>query len=76
MSVTLLLTFLLNMFANEAAFNAIDEAGGPNDVKIEKIRKIKTDDDGGWSFDLSLSVMHIITSTNSEPASLKAGSLV
>lgn len=47
MSITLLLTFLLNMFANQASFTAIDGAGGPNEVKTENLRKIITDDDGG-----------------------------
>lgn len=48
MSVTLLLSFLLSMFANQAAYNAIDNPGqAQGQVQSENLRKIITDDDGG-----------------------------
>lgn len=46
MSITLLLSFLLSMFANQASFTAMDGSGSQN-VQTENLRKIITDDDGG-----------------------------
>ncbi len=49
MSVTLLLSFLLSLFANQASYTAIDNpADAQCQIKSENLRKIITDDDGGW----------------------------
>jgi hypothetical protein len=48
MSVTLLLSFLLSLFANQASYTAIDNpADAQCQIKSENLRKIITDDDGG-----------------------------
>ena len=48
MSVTLLLSFLLSMFANQASYTAIDNpAQAQGQIQSENLRKIITDDDGG-----------------------------
>lgn len=48
MSVTLLLSFLLSMFANQASYTAIDNpAQAQGQTQSENLRKIITDDDGG-----------------------------